>query len=360
MEKYSFQAALLRFTPFRQRTSRTTVTQRAQWLIVAACLIGVVSQGALATNTKHTQPKHNHSDTKTSVIPLNQLPNTAPQKLEYKAAQDGTQIAFRVYEPRKTNAKSARNVAAVLIFYHGTGSHSALGYPAFAKGLSDSKPVAVITPDMRGHGFSAGPRGDTTTIKAMFDDINSIIDEASIRYPDTPIYLGGHSSGAGLVLNYTGYAQKKHIDGLVFVAPYLGFLAKTEWEGRSAAGITVDFLPFTAYSKDGSQGHTKAVFYQFPDQFLKQNPELVTSISVLMSHATTPQWPHHQLADIQLPIGAWIGERDEGFDPSKVKFFMEYANSAVDFEIMPKQTHLTVLAAAPQSIGTWILKNQKD
>jgi acylglycerol lipase len=41
-------------------------------------------------------------------------------------------------------------------------------------------------------------------------------------YPNVPLYVGGHSSGAGMILNYSGHHNNTAIQGYLFVTPYLG------------------------------------------------------------------------------------------------------------------------------------------
>jgi pimeloyl-ACP methyl ester carboxylesterase len=50
----------------------------------------------------------------------------------------------------------------VLIFYHGGGANM-VGYGGLAHTLRQTAPVAVLTPDIRGHGRSSGPRGFAPT-----------------------------------------------------------------------------------------------------------------------------------------------------------------------------------------------------
>ena len=67
-------------------------------------------------------------------------------------ASDDIALAYRAYLPAEPTA--------VVVFYHGGGAHSGAGYAHLAAGLRDGPQVAVYTPDIRGHGESAGERGD--------------------------------------------------------------------------------------------------------------------------------------------------------------------------------------------------------
>jgi len=270
--------------------------------------------------------------------------------LKYLLGGDQTKLAFREY-PSKHTAK------AVLIFYHSTGTHSGITYPDFAHTLAQRFPLVVITPDMRGHGFSQGQRGDTPSANTLFDDVNQHIQDARTRFPNTPIFLGGHSSGAGLVMNHSAYEQARPVDGYVFLAPFMGPVAPVFREGVQNDLITIDFKAFAKNANDGSEAHTPAIFYHFPDDMMSRYPEIVSSLTVEMSLATNAQWPYHQLRDIQKPIAMWVGEQDEGLDPSKLAYFITNANAQAYTKILPSQTHISVVTNTAKQVGDWIMGN---
>lgn len=271
-------------------------------------------------------------------------------ELQYLKDEQGAKLAYRQYVS-DTPAK------AILIFYHSTGTHSAVTYPDLAQKLVKDFPLIVITPDMRGHGFSDGTRGDTPSATIMFEDVNRHISDVRKRFPGKPIFLGGHSSGAGLILNHSGYDKASPIDGYVFLSPYMGPVAPVFRDGVKNEFITIDFKIFAKNANKGTDAHTQAIFYHFPDSVLKHYPRLVSSLTVEMSLATNAQWPYHQLRDIQKPIAMWVGEKDEGLDPEKLTYFLSDANDTAHTQILPNQDHITVVLNTHRQIGDWILKN---
>ncbi len=112
-------------------------------------------------------------------------------------ASDGADLAYYSYVPQYPTA--------VLIFYHGAGFYSNQLYQYFAKELADKHNIGCFLFDIRGHGNSQGDRGDAPSIKQVWDDITIAINFVSKQHSGIPLYLGGHSSGAGLVLNYSNY-----------------------------------------------------------------------------------------------------------------------------------------------------------
>lgn len=105
----------------------------------------------------------------------------------------GLTIHTRLWEPEGS-------VQAVVGLVHGLGEHSGR-YGPVAERLTAAG-YAVASFDLRGHGRSGGRRGDTR-FAATFDDIDRLLSDAAVRFPDRPLFLYGHSLGGLLVLAYT-------------------------------------------------------------------------------------------------------------------------------------------------------------
>ncbi len=266
--------------------------------------------------------------------------------LQYIRATDGVTLAYRAYIPEE--------ISAVLVFYHGAGAHSGLTYPHIGDGLSKHFNIAVYTPDMRGHGFSGGERGDAPSPDQVLDDISTFIRFARARHPGRAIFLGGHSAGCGLVLNYSALKNPERVDGYVFLSPYLGFRSKTDRENNPHPFATAREEVFVKHATYGGEGHTKAVFYHYPEEVLETNPEMVTAITVNLSNAVTPTSPWLQLLSLNAPLAMWIGENDEAFDPEKVVSFIKSGNSDSKLTILKDETHLSIILNASRYIGPWI------
>jgi acylglycerol lipase len=273
--------------------------------------------------------------------------------LEYVQASDDTALAFRSYLPLQAKA--------ILIFYHGAGAHSGLSYNHIGVGLRDEFDIAVYTPDLRGHGSSGGDRGDAPSDKQVWRDINTLVTHARIQYPNLPIFVGGHSGGAGLALNYATWEQRAPIDGYVFLAPYFGYRSETNHDKGKSGGYefsTVNVSDFVINTMSGGlfSGHSKAVKFNYPESVLAKNPEIVAFNTVNMSKSVTPYSPDTQLAELQ-QFGLWIGDSDEAFDPVKVtRFAKENSDKAARKKIatVEGENHFSIIIEASKFIGTWI------
>jgi acylglycerol lipase len=270
------------------------------------------------------------------------------------SASDGVKLAVRKYAP-----KSPR---AVVLFYHGGGAHSGAGYQFLGNGLKTEFDLAVYMPDIRGHGASGGPRGDAPTSQQVWDDITSLIRSIRADYPELPIYIGGHSSGAGLILNYLNQPNHEYADGYLFLSPQLGQQAEIDRPEITVPFATVDGTAFAAYFVSGGKqhGHDYAVKFNYPIEVLDADPGLVASITVNMSVALIPSAPHQQFASIDRPFGLWIGDEDELFLPNKVLGFAdltpEFVHTESEARSIPGGKHLSVLVNAHKTIGLWIIQ----
>lgn len=281
--------------------------------------------------------------------------------LQYVKATDGLFLAYRPYFPQQAQA--------VLIFLHGGGAHSGLSYNHIGVGLRDDFDIAVYMPDIRGHGSSEGARGDAPNKEQVWADINTIVQQARRRYPQQPIFVGGHSSGAGLALNYSSWQQRAEIDGYVFLAPYFGYKSETNHDLDTSNRVefssvkTAKFILNTV-SFGLLDGHDKAVIFHFPEQVLINNPEIVTFNTVNMSNALTPSAPDSQLSDIA-QFGLWIGEQDEAFDAEKVTAFaQEHAGKEYvdkdrnEIKMLKNENHFSIILSGAEYIGPWLARTR--
>jgi len=272
-------------------------------------------------------------------------------------ATDGISLSYRRYTPAAPRA--------AVLFYHGGGAHSGAGYQYIGNGLQTKFDTVVYTPDIRGHGFSGGPRGDAPNPKQVWEDITSFIKQIRADYPQLPLFLGGHSSGAGLALNYTSEHDHERVTGYVFLSPQLGFRSQTDRPAQSAPFAKVDVSAFADYAMSGgtARGHDYAVRFNYPAELLKADPGMVPAITVNMSIALTPFSPREQFAALDCPFGLWIGSEDELFVPEKVLAFANLAGSVrsrSQVGTIAGGKHLSVLVRAHETIGPWITSMVND
>lgn len=100
---------------------------------------------------------------------------------------------------------------AIVIIVHGIAEH-ALRYEHVTQALLKHA-YGVVRYDHRGHGQSAGVRGDIPYKGVFIDDLKRVVDEVKRDRPNHKIFLLGHSMG-GYIVN--AYATQYHdIDGII-------------------------------------------------------------------------------------------------------------------------------------------------
>lgn len=315
-------------------------------------LVIIVAFFPLVTQS-HANQLEQPQDTFFSLKEIKSADKKALSTLEYVQASDDTSLAFRSYLPLQAKA--------VLIFYHGAGAHSGLSYNHIGVGLRDEFEIAVYMPDLRGHGNSGGDRGDAPSDKQVWQDINTMITHARVQYPNLPIFVGGHSGGAGLTLNYATWEKRAPVDGYVFLAPYFGFRSETNHDkdkngGYEFSTINVSDFVINSMSRGLFFGHSKAVKFNYPASVLENNPKIVTFNTINMSKSVTPYSPDTQLLELK-QFGLWIGNKDEAFDPLKVTRFAE-ENSDIkankEIKMIEGENHFSIIIGASKFIGPWI------
>lgn len=137
-------------------------------------------------------------------------------------ARDGIKLAAKKIEPASDDFPQP-----ILLFLHG-GSFNSRRYVTLAEQLKNSS-ILIFLLDMRGHGDSGGIRGDTSYIGQLEDDLEDIIKIIRIRYPDSKLLIGGHSSGAIVLLRYINKYKVQKVDGFIFIAPALTALELTRY-----------------------------------------------------------------------------------------------------------------------------------
>jgi acylglycerol lipase len=115
------------------------------------------------------------------------------------------------------------NAQRILLCVQGLGGHGGY-YEELAYQLALGGTI-VVAPDLRGHGYSEGARGDINGLDRYLADIDAAVTWASTTWPDTPIVVLGESMGASIAIQYVAGGQycAHHIPiaGLVLVSPVL-------------------------------------------------------------------------------------------------------------------------------------------
>ncbi len=112
----------------------------------------------------------------------------------------------------------AKNTKAVIVLAHGMGEHSGR-YIHVAKTLNKHD-FSVVAFDHFGHGKTTGKRGHNPSFEAVLESVAVTIKKARAFFPNTPIFLYGHSMGGNAVINYV-LKKSTHLQGIIVTSPFL-------------------------------------------------------------------------------------------------------------------------------------------
>lgn len=306
-------------------------------------------------------------------IPLSVVPVAAkgafaiPEDLDAKIkptigkiqAKDGTTLSYARY--------ASKQPKGCLLFFHGGGAHGQAGYTLMAEQLSSYHNIATYLFDIRGHGCSGGPRGHASSTFLPWEDISCSIHFLRAQYESTPIYLGGHSSGAGLVLNYSAWKHRLSVDAYVMVAPELGFrfpaqhktFSDTLMSRRTTPFTEVNVKAFIANSIFGTSGDSMAVKFNYSPKMIAEG--FLPGYTVNMSRAVTPDDPMEYLRSLHTPTCILLGEEDELIDPKKfIALAEQIDNPNLTIHQIPGGAHLSILKMVDNEIASFLSKPIKQ
>lgn len=255
---------------------------------------------------------------------------------------------------------------AIVIFYHGAGFYGSALYQYFAKQLAEKHKVGCYLFDIRGHGNSDGNRGDAPSVTQVWDDVTTAVAYVKSLYPNTPLYVGGHSSGAGMILNYSNHYNNPAIQGYLLVTPYLGRNAAVFKEHPDPATSFVKSVRAWVFILNGITGgyyfaHTPAVFFNYPKHLLTGDPKIVSSYTPTMTAATSPENPQELFEIINKPFGLFIASDDEQFIAEKVAGYKKYVPADIlkqsTVQIIDETKHLDILLSVANHCAAFIQKS---
>lgn len=135
---------------------------------------------------------------------------------------------------------SIRHPKAVIALVHGQGEH--FGRYNHVAAWHNNHGYAVMGFDQQGHGRSGGVRGHARNLDVLLNDIDQFLQKVREKYPDTPIFLYGHSMGGGEVLTYV-LRRDPILAGLIATSPLIRLAFATPKMKVAAGKILKHIVP---------------------------------------------------------------------------------------------------------------------
>jgi len=258
-----------------------------------------------------------------------ELPASEPPPLERFVARDGAGLAYRFYGAAPPAAADASR--PLLIFVHGSSYHGG-GYHALAESISGAGVADVLLPNLRGHHLSGRRRGDIDYIGQLEDDLADWIRLVRDRGHMGPIYLGGHSSGGGLVIRFGGGSHADRTSGSLLLSPVIP-TAPTVKGGDAGGWASLNQRRLTGLlllNAVGFRGLNGLPIIQFnkPDEFRDGTETL--SYSYRLNTSYHPRYDYEgDIARMGQNVLVVVGQADEANDASATRApFAEHLPSA--------------------------------
>ncbi|MBL4906713.1 MAG: alpha/beta fold hydrolase [Sneathiella sp.] len=281
-------------------------------------------------------------------------PEDLPPRMKY-SARDGTQLDYRYYESSTPTEK-------LLVLVHGSGWHSQQ-FVRMAKFIADQGVAHVVTPDLRGHGYTPVKRGDISYIGQFEDDLADLIESFKKTHPTKTVILGGHSSGGGLVVRFAGGDHSAMVDAYLLMAPFLKYNAPTTREnsGGWARPLTRRIIGLSLLNSVGIKILNGLPVIQFNMPAMIRNGPLGETATLNYSYRLNTAYAPRSdfeadLAALTQPFFLLAGSADEAFFADKYEEVISAQTSSGLYEILPGLSHLQIVQdeAAHYLIADWI------
>jgi len=290
-----------------------------------------------------------------SLQEIQSIPDFQLTKAQFLTASDGIQLAYYPF----VNPTSKD----IVLLYAGAGLYGNKTYQWVAKTLYEKYNVGCYIFDIRGHGHSQAVRGDAPSIDQVICDVSTATTYISQQHPDAKIHLAGHSSGAGLIINWASHAEYNHdlVRDYILIAPYLGPNSHALQQHANHDDSFVKSVRTWVYIlgtifPTSPCIHWNAVFFNYSAQLLQQDPLIVPEYTYTMSMATTPYEIDSLLPKIQKPTAIFIGTNDEQFIPQKIIDFAHLIKTPTHTQLIDGAKHMSILLSTPELIAQYIKK----
>jgi len=274
-------------------------------------------------------------------------------ELKRFTTHDGRRMSYRHY-PARSNK--------VIVLIHGSGWHGQYFLP-LARFISDAGLAQVYTPDLRGHGKSPERRGDVDHIGQLEEDLAVFIAMIQRDHYEKTIILGGHSSGGGLVVRFSGSPYRHLVDAYLLLSPFLKYNAPTMRpdSGGWAIPYTGRIIGLRLLNNVGIRrfNYLPVIGFNMPVEVRDGTETLTYSYRLNTSYA--PGNYKKDLAKISQPLLVVVGQADEAFLPDRFEpTISQYVKAEV--ALLEDVTHMGVVVGPEVRpvIGRWLERIPKN
>ncbi|MCX2524059.1 alpha/beta hydrolase [Larsenimonas rhizosphaerae] len=256
--------------------------------------------------------------------------------LERYTARDGRALGYRHYPS---------NSSIALVLVHGSGTESRYLAP-LARSIASSDVATVYTPDLRGHGPAPHRRGDVDYIEQPGDDLVDLVAHIRARRDSIErVVLGGHSSGAGLVVRLAERQDMPPVDGVLLLSPYLGHDAPTTRRnsGGWARPNLFKILPLALINRLGVTAFNSARVLDFAMPATYRDGSETLSYSFRMMAGLSPTDFKAGLKAMKAPLLLLAGSDDEALFADRFEAVVRPLSPHMTLRIVEGVSHLGIV-----------------
>jgi alpha-beta hydrolase superfamily lysophospholipase len=262
--------------------------------------------------------------------------------LQPYTARDQATLYYRQYSSQAPTHK-------VLVLLHGSGWHSMQFHP-LAAFVSQHGLAHVITPDLRGHGFSPQVRGDVAYVGQLEDDLADLLAEVRQQHPGAQIIVGGHSSGGGLAIRFAGSRYGSQANAYLLLAPFLKYNAPTTQpnSGGWARPLSRRIAGLSMLNQLGVRwlNHLTVIQFAMPQAVLEGplGDSATTAYSYRLNTSFAPRSHYgRDLAALQQPFLLAAGLDDQAFIATQYEPGIAQFTPSGSYVLLPGVGHVDLL-----------------
>ncbi len=230
---------------------------------------------------------------------------------------DGVHLFTQQWSPEE-----AARAGVVLV--HGYAEHCGR-YDHVAEAMV-REGASVYAYDQRGYGRSEGDRAYIDSFDRYLDDLGHVLDAATSRLPDGPLFLFGHSMGGLIVLLYA-LDRAPNVDGLILSSPAIEInpdLAPLLRRAAQWLGETFPRLP-TVRGPEGAISRDPEVVEEADNDPLNYHGRILARTAAEMIRAG--ERAQESLPRLDLPFFVFHGTADQLASPEWSQTLYEQAAS---------------------------------
>jgi alpha-beta hydrolase superfamily lysophospholipase len=228
---------------------------------------------------------------------------------------------------------------AIMLALHGFGDHAESTFSGPAPFWAAAG-VSVYAYDQHGFGNNAD-RGVWPGAERLIDDLAAVAARLHARHPDLPLYVLGHSMGAGVVLAALGEGRLPEASGAIIAGPAIAGGDFVSPPARALAWTLAGMLPDKRWTGEGfvsfrASDNIEALRAMSLDPLYLKAPSAreIFGLIRIMDRAAEAA-PH-----VAKPLLVLIGAHDELVDPDDVRAVAATIPPPVDVRTYPDGWHL--------------------